>query len=194
MYDQRNVIGCSVLFTGSGFQLIEGTFKFSLLIVHHGFISLLISVPPEHDLVPCYVILHHDSANAGPYIFHIISLYVHYMVWVESCTVTWRVNLCSMPLSDIHFDLSIFSLVSVWETFVMHDTGPGRQSFSQIDCQIYIENYMVTISGAAGTCSFSTLRWHYIFAGRVLSFCTLPIVHYSKKRTCHFGFRIYFSP
>jgi len=35
-----------------------------------------------------------------------------------------------MLLIDIHFDLSIFILVSVWATFVMHDTGPGRQSFS----------------------------------------------------------------
>jgi hypothetical protein len=92
------------------------------------------------------------------------------------------------------FWLSIFSFVSVWATFVMHDTGPGRQSFSQSDCQIYIENYMVIISGATGTCSFSTLRWHYIFAGRVRSFCTLPIVQYSKKRTYHFGSRISFSP
>ena len=62
-----------------------------------------------------------------------------------------------MPLSDIHFDLSICSLVSVWATFVMHDTGPGRQSFSQIDRQIYIENYMVIISGGTGPCSFSTV-------------------------------------
>ena len=67
-----------------------------------------------------------------------------------------------MPLSDIHFDLSMFSSLSVWATFVMHDTGPGRPSFSQIDCQIYIENYMVLISGTTGPCSFSTVRQHYI--------------------------------
>jgi hypothetical protein len=130
--------------------------------------------------------LHHDAANVDPYIFHIIPLYVCHIAWVESCLVTWRVNLCSMPLSDIHFDWSIFSLVSVWATFVMHDTGPGRQSFSQIDCQIYIENYMVIISGTTGRCSLSTLRRHYIFAGRALSFCTMPVVQYSKKRTSSF--------
>jgi len=139
------VIGSSVLFTGSGFQLIEGIFKLSLLILHHGFISLLISVPPKPELVPCYVMLHHNAANTDPYIFHINPLYVHHIVWVESYPVMWKVNLCSMPLSDIHFDFIVFSLVSVWATFVMHDTGPRRQSFSHIDCQIYIEHYMVQL-------------------------------------------------
>ena len=99
-----------------------------------------------------------------------------------------------MPLSDIHFDLCIFSSVSVWATFVMHDTGPGRQSFSHIGCQIYIENYRVIISGTTGPCS-SVLSGDITYSQvefLVSALCLLFSI--PKKRTCHFGYRICFSP
>jgi hypothetical protein len=40
----------------------------------------------------------------------------------------------------------------------MHGSGPGRQSLSQIDCQIDIENYLMIISGTTGPYAFCAFR------------------------------------
>jgi hypothetical protein len=85
--------------------------------------------PSEPELVPCYVVLHHNAANTGPYILHITPLYVRHIARVKLSPVTRRVNLCNISLSDIHFDLSIFNFGSVRQHLLCKIQGWDSKAF-----------------------------------------------------------------